>query len=302
MALLAACAFTTAAEVKIVTDDSKGGDRRPDVQTWWTPVRPSDQPKHTYLLETAVYRPSGDGPFPLAVIVHGKASLTGDMRGIKPGYEYAARWFTERGFAVAVPLRRGYGRSEGEISDSVGTCEEFNYVETARRTAIDVEQVITFMQKQSFVRPDQTVAVGHSHGAFGLLGLAWDPPPGLTAIINFAGGTGDWRKGIWARLNSASKFCGGSKSLVESVRSLGQRNLLPQLWIYHENDHTFEPPLAIAMFNAYSQASRAPVQFMMLPPWGDNGHLAFMNGEARNWAPTVDSFLARLHIVGYRSE
>ena len=301
MAIFIALACRTAAEEKNAVDNPKGGGLFQDAQVWWVPVRPPDQPKNTYLLETAVYRPPGDGPFPLAIIAHGKPSLTGDMRGVKPGYENAARWFAERGFAVAVTLRRGYGRSQGEISDFAGACEDFNYFETARRTAVDLSQVIAFMQKQRFVLPDQTVAVGHSHGAYGLLGLALDPPPGLVAIINFAGGTGDWQKGISARLDSASKFCGGSKNLVESLGTLGQRNSIPQLWIYNENDKTFEPPLAGAMFKAYSQASRALVLFVMLPPWGDNGHLAFMNGDARSWAPTVDSFLARLHIVGYHS-
>jgi dienelactone hydrolase len=271
-----------------------------DEQLWWVPVQSDEMPSKTYKLETMVYRPSGSGPFPLVTINHGKPTPGSDLHDVRPGYETAARWFVERGFAVAVPLRRGYGRSQGEASDLVGSCEDLDYFATARRTAIDLEAVIAFMQQQSFIIGAQVVAVGHSHGAFGLLGVAYDPPAGLRAIINFAGGTGDWAGGkISALFWRRSKICGGAEKLVAGVGKLGERNTLPQIWLYSENDGSFGPLLAQAMFKAYSEASQAPISLVSLPPWERDGHLLFMNGETTSWAPAVSSFLTSLHINGY---
>ena len=58
-------------------------------------------------LETTVYRPDGDGPFPVVVINHGKAG--GDPR-FQGRYQPAqqARYFLQRGYAVVVPMRQGF--------------------------------------------------------------------------------------------------------------------------------------------------------------------------------------------------
>src|ERR1700751_1988855 len=107
-------------------------------QLWWVPVRSPAEEAPDILLETMIYRPSGAGPFPLVVINHGKpgwdigatvrrfvgqalalASRRVDAGG--PDFEVAAHWFVDQGFAVAVPIRQGYGRSQGIVSDMVGT-------------------------------------------------------------------------------------------------------------------------------------------------------------------------------------
>jgi len=268
----------------------------------WVPTPSNGGSSRTYLLETAVYRPTGPGPFPLVTINHGKPPPGTDLRGTRPIAMAATQWFLEHGFAVAIPLRRGYGRSEGEAADIVGYCDDLNYFATARQTAFELGAVIAFLQKQSFVDPTQVIAVGHSHGAFGLLGLAYDPPRGLVGIINFAGGTGDWApRGLLDYFWHRAAICGGADKLVEANARLGKRNKIPQLWLYSENDSSFGPSLAHAMFEAYSTGSEASVSFVALPPWGwHKGHSLFADGEVSIWAPAVSRFLANLHITGYR--
>jgi pimeloyl-ACP methyl ester carboxylesterase len=200
--------------------------------------------------------------------------------------------FVECGFVVAVPLRRGYGRSQGEVDDLVGLCADLDYFETARHTAVDPAAVITFFQKHSFVIPDQVIAVGHSHGAFGLFGLAHEPPPGVIGLVNFAGGTGDWG-GIWSVLRHRTKISGGEVKLVAAITNLGQYNRIPQLWL------SFGPSLAHTMFEAYSEHSQAPISFVDLAPFAHDGHLVFMNGNVSIWAPAVNKFLVGLGIAGY---
>src|SRR5436189_3496710 len=62
-------------------------------------------------LEAYLYKPDGAGPFPLIVYNHGSA-LPGD-EAKEWAAPYIARLFVPAGYALLVPERRGYGKSEG---------------------------------------------------------------------------------------------------------------------------------------------------------------------------------------------
>jgi pimeloyl-ACP methyl ester carboxylesterase len=173
-----------------------------------------------------------------------------------PVFDLAAGWFVEHSFAVAIPMRRGYGSSQGEISDIVGDCDDRDYFTSARMHAPDIEGVIAYMQRQSFVDPNYVVVLGHSWGGLGALGAAYDAPRGVVGILNFAGGGGSFAPG---------QICGGTDRLIADVGRLGTGNPIPQIWLYAENDHFFAPPLAHAMFEAYRANARAPITFVDLP-------------------------------------
>jgi dienelactone hydrolase len=256
-------------------------------QLWWIPIETGAEQS---VLETTVYRPSGPGPFPLVTINHGKPRPgTTDPQAMHPGYGAAAHWFVERGFAVAVPMRRGYGLSSGSISDAVGSCGDRDYFATALKTAADMEGVVGYLRNQRFVDRDRVIVVGHSYGGLGALGVAYDKYPGVVGVINFAGGAGSIRPG---------EICSGPERLIAAVGRLGEGNLLPQMWLYAANDHYFEPSLAHAMVEAYRAGSRAPVTFIDLPPFRDDGHLTFSRGDPAIWAAPVDRYLANLLGVG----
>ena len=256
-------------------------------QLWWIPVRAQDQASSDVsLLEAMVYRPAGAGPFALAVIDHGKPAR--NPGGVRPGFEAAARWFVDRGFAVVVPLREGYGRSQGGVNDMVGSCDTMDYFATAKQTARDAEGVIAFMQKQSFVDPKIVIVVGHSHGGLGALGLASGPPNGVVGIVNFAGGSGAWKHG---------QLCNGRNNLIAAMGRLGSENKLPQVWLYALDDETFDPTLAREMWLAYSSNSRSKIEFVALPAAGA-GHMLFPNGNASLWGASVQQFLVQLSARG----
>jgi predicted dienelactone hydrolase len=152
-------------------------------QQWWVPIMTPATGDRVFLLETVVYRPAGNGPFPLVTINHGKPRGSETMvPEMHPGYDVAAGWFVDHGFAVAVPMRRGYGSSQGQISDIAGSCDHRDYFISARMTATEMEGVITYMQRQSFVDPKNVVVLGHSWGALGALGVAYDAPLGSSAL------------------------------------------------------------------------------------------------------------------------
>src|SRR5262249_36447446 len=120
-------------------------------QLWWIPVLSSGELATKVLLETMVYSPPGSGPFPLVTINHGKPAPGTDLRSMRPDFETAAHWFVDRGFIVAVPLRQGYGRSEGAESDMVGTCATLDYLATSKQTARDIEGAIDYLVTNSMV-------------------------------------------------------------------------------------------------------------------------------------------------------
>jgi dienelactone hydrolase len=260
-------------------------------QLWWVPV---DGGAEQFLLETTVYRPSGPGPFPLVTINHGKPRPGAtDPSAMRPGFGAAAHWFIDRGFAVAVPMRPGYGRSSGPISDTAGPCSDRDYFATALKTGANMEGVIAYLRNQSFVDRSRVVVVGQSYGGLGALGVAYDKPEGVIGIVNFAGGAGSNRPG---------EICSGRERLVAAIGRLGERNILPQIWLYAANDHYFEPNLAHAMVEAYRTGSRAPVTFVDLPAFGDDGHFTFARGDPGIWAAPVDRYLASLQIAGSTSK
>ena len=66
----------------------------------------------TLRIQAYLYRPSGDGPFPAVIYNHG--TRDGRERASVP-FEHIGRMLTRAGYAVMVPERRGYGKSNGEI-------------------------------------------------------------------------------------------------------------------------------------------------------------------------------------------
>src|SRR5215469_6159722 len=61
-------------------------------------------------IQAYLYKPDGEGPFPVVIYNHG--SRAGRERDSRP-FEYIGTLLSRAGYAVLVPERRGYGRSEG---------------------------------------------------------------------------------------------------------------------------------------------------------------------------------------------
>ena len=259
-----------------------GPDR---AQSWWVPIRPYANQDTTFLLETRLYRPPGPGPFPLVTINHGVPNDKRFLRMTEPGFEAAAHWWVGQGYVVAVPLRRGVGRSQGEFADNHEDCTVEDFVSGAYVAAADIKGVAAYLNQQPFVDPHHIIIVGNSVGGFGALAVAADPPPGVTAVINFSGGLGGFAKGT---------ICGGEASLIETARQLGLRAKLPTLWLYAANDQYFGA-VARPMFEAYHAAAKPPASFVALPPFSYDGHATLYRADPTVWASAVTAFLARLH-------
>lgn len=231
-------------------------------------------------LEALLIRPAGSGPYPLALISHGsprEASVRPTMSAnglYRQGIEFA-----RRGFAALVVMRRGYGTSGGTYAENSGPCASRDYLRTARASASDLQAAVQAMKNRSDVTTSGFIAVGISAGGFASLALSADPPPGLAAAINFAGGRGS---------RADDDVC-DEDSLVRTAAALGRTSRIPTLWIYAQNDKFFGPALAHRMHTAFTGAG-GRAQFIDAAAFGQDGHSLFSRGIAI-WTPMTDEFL-----------
>jgi dienelactone hydrolase len=256
-------------------------------QVWWVPM---EQPRGrgTVHLEATVYRPDGTGPFPLILLNHGSPGDADDRKNPRTRYYEQSRWFVQQGFAVIIPMRRGYAESEGEWSEGYKTCADPDYINAGFTTANDMAAVLKYFSGQTFVDSKRVIVVGQSAGGFGSLALASRNPDGVLGVINFAGG-----RGAIGKVGSAERVCKDER-LVEATARYGKTARLPSLWLYAQNDEHFRPELVSRMLTAYRGAG-APADFISLPPFGKNGHDTFASWSANaNWTGYVKPFLEKL--------
>lgn len=96
-------------------------------------------------LVATLYRPDGNGPFPLLVLSHGSPA-DGAARARMGRYRVIPRIreFTQRGFAVMVPMRRGYGDTGGDWAERYGPCANPDFQAAGRAAAEDLLASIAY--------------------------------------------------------------------------------------------------------------------------------------------------------------
>ena len=192
------------------------------------------------------------------------------------------RWLVDQGYAVAIPMRSGFGQTGGPWSEGYGNCGNPNYARAARGSGGQIETVVKYMQGQGFVDPDRVVLVGHSAGGWGSIGAASQSPPGVVAVVAFAAGIGSYAPDI---------VCDGD-ALVAAAGVFGSTTRVPELWIYSDNDHFFGPKLARRMFDAFHASTHGAAEFLAGPACFEDGHqLVHRCPDA--WHSTVAAFLKK---------
>ncbi len=251
-----------------------------NMQVWRVPVDLEDG-SGTITIEAAVFRPDGNGPFPLAIFTHGaERSVPSDgPYDFRP--DAAIRWFMSKGYAVASLVRRGYGRSEGERSLIIGKSLP-EWRTPLRERANDIHSAVKYFRDQSFVMGDHIVLVGLSAGGNAMLAAASENPEGARGVIAFAPGS------VSTNRNEVDDH-----HLVERIfRTFGSTNKLPVLWIYAEKDEFYSPKLAQFFFDAYTAESSAEQELVILPLGGEDGHdILLKDNGPQIWGMSLTGFL-----------
>lgn len=231
-----------------------------------------------------VFEERGRASYPLLVLNHGRpVSDRASLNRVR--YSQAARFIASLGFSVWVPTRVGYGVSGTTVdAEYAGSCANRNFARSFGIAADQVQQVIDHARREPRIDAQRIVIAGQSYGGATSIAAAARRLPGVVAAINFAGGGGgdpETRPGEPCSASIATATFGG----------YGHNTRVPTLWIYTENDLYFSPRHTEAWFAAF-RANGGSGTFMLLPAFGDNGHLLFTRGFDI-WAPLVRDFLAK---------
>ena len=260
---------------------AQGAEGEPNrLQQWLVPSPDPDHPSHAVL-----FRPPGEGPFPLAVIAH--ASIQNVLRRAQmpqPEYRALAAWLVARGFAVLVPERPGHGATGGKYLEDQGGCDEADYAKSGRATADEIATAMGFVRKQSFIRPEGMIVIGHSAGGWGALALAGEDPKEVAAIIAFAPGRGGHANDF------PNRVC-APHSLIAAAGEFGKGARVPVSWLVAANDTYFSPVLSRQLADAFRNGG-GKVDFRPLAAYGSEGHwLAETEGGVKSAASELDRAL-----------
>ena len=235
----------------------------------------------TIELETTIYKPDGEGPFPVAIINHGKSA--GDPH-FQARYRPApaVRYFLQRGYAVVVPMRQGFSKSGGSYIS--GGC---NVESNGRVQAEDVKAVLDHVASQAWADKERIVVLGQSHGGWTTLAFGSQNYPGVKVLINFAGGL------------RQERCVGWEKNLATGAAEYARQTRLPSLWFYGDNDSYFNTDTYRAMFEQYTAAG-GQARLVAFGKFGTDSHSMFgARAGAAIWQPEVSKLLAS---VGLPSE
>jgi dienelactone hydrolase len=240
---------------------AQGAEAEPNrMQQWLVPSPAMDSAARALL-----FRPPGDGPFPLAVIAH--ATTQNVLRRAQmpqPEYRALAGWLVARGFAVLVPERPGHGATGGRYLEDQGGCDEADYARAGRATADAIAAATGHVRKEAFVRQGGMVVIGHSAGGWGALALASESPQDVSAIIAFAPGRG-------GRANDLPNQVCAPHTLMSAAAEFGKAARVPVTWLVAANDTYFSPDLSRRLADAF-RGSGGKVDLRLLPAYGSEGH------------------------------
>ena len=229
-------------------------------------------------LEATLYRPGGDGPFPVVVFNHGSTGGNPAAVKVTRKADRQAHFFVERGFAVVAPMRRGRGASDGFYGESYG-CDSANLISGVARAVEDVDGVVAWLDSQPWADTKRLVMSGISRGGFLSVVYAGERPQRVKGVVNFVGGwTGERCEGF----NAAS------------FTQAGRDSRAPMLWLYGGVDHYYGPASIRAYHDAFVKAGGHGALHL----YPKEGH--DLANQVGLWEATADAYLTGLGLTSAR--
>ncbi|RDU99994.1 dienelactone hydrolase family protein [Trinickia dinghuensis] len=230
----------------------------------------------TITLEATIYKPDGEGPFPLVVFNHGK--IEGDPRAQPRSRPLSfAREFVRRGYVVVAPNREGFADSGGTYQQEGCDVEKNGVAQAA-----DVKATIAYMSGKSYVDASHMVVAGTSHGGLTTMAYGMNAAQGVRGLINFSGGL------------RQDACAGWQDNLTHAFEQYGESVHVPSLWIYGDNDSVWSPNLTKRMYAGYVEHG-ARAKMVDFGDYKNDAHRLVVDRDGvRIWWPTVEAFLERI--------
>ena len=242
--------------------------------------------QETKPMAITIYRPPGDGVFPLVVFNHGRAVKAKRSSQGRSRPETVARYLVAKGFVVMAPTRVGYWETYGDFDpEDTGSCSSPRLEAAAKAVSDQVLATVAFAKTLPWVDTSRWLVAGQSAGGAATVATVGKAPPGLLAGINFAGGTGgnpDLTPGRPCSPQAMARLWGEFAKTAKA----------PMLWLYWPNDKYWGPDIPKTWHQAWL-AGGGQAQFATFGPSGEEGHHG-LDEDIDHWLPVVDSFLNQL--------
>jgi dienelactone hydrolase len=229
-------------------------------------------------IEAYLYKPlKGEAPFPLVIYNHG--SRAGNEQAEIP-FTYVANVLVAEGYAVLVPERRGYGKSDGATyTEEVGSDRGDVMVRRFEEESDDVLAALDYLKTLSFVDPKRMAIMGWSHGGVATI-LTASRSHAFVAMIDQAGGALTWNN---------------SPALRQKLTSAARNINIPSMCMDAENDATTEAAKTVC--NAI-RVDSSEKKTIIYPPFTPSkptehapGHNIFSAAGMSIWQNDMLSFL-----------
>jgi dienelactone hydrolase len=246
-------------------------------------------PSGSLRIHAFLYKPNGDGPFPVVIYNHGARS--GRPRRPEPN-EYIGRLLTRAGYVVLIPERRGYGDSDGPtLSDDIGNDWGQRFVARVEAETDDVFAAVGYLRTLPFADNKRIGIMGYSLGGIVTM-FAVNRSTTFAVAINQAGAAGAWN--ISAELRSA-------------LVAAGEKATTPTLLMVAQNDRTTDsittlaeifkkrgvPPHRMVIYEPFTPQPATGTVPVGIPFNTAPGHLVFTAQGMHVWERDVIEFLAR---------
>lgn len=234
-------------------------------------------PHRPVTLQVTMFTPPGPGPFPLAIMNHGATGVSAANRGERYRYTYSAYYFLSRGYAVALPMARGFAGSGGSLFTAGCALDRVGLA-----NAWDVRAVIDAIGGQPGIDRSRIIIAGQSYGAWTTLALGTMDIPGVRGLIAF-----------FPALRS-SDCASQDQAMMAGARSFGAAARRPSLWFYGDNDSLMPVSTWRAVYEAYTR-SGGQAELVAIGSFMRDSHqmLSFPESQPM-WTPRVDAFLAKV--------
>ena len=242
--------------------------------------------QETRTIPIIIFRPQGDGPYPLVVFNHGRAVTEKRATQGRNRPEHVARYLVAKGFVVMAPTRVGYAETYGDFDpEDGGSCSQPRIEPKSIAASDQVLATVELAKTLPYVDATRWIVAGQSVGGLATVTTVGRNPPGLLGGINFAGGSGgnpETQPGRPCSPNSITNFWG---SLAKTAKA-------PMLWLYWQNDKYWGEDVPKKWHKSWTDGG-AQAAMTTFPPSGEDGHSG-INTDMEHWLPVVDAFLGQL--------
>lgn len=229
-------------------------------------------------LEVTVYLPAhsaGGDRYPIALVNHGASHDPANAPRV--GDQFIPWYFLSRGYAVVMPMMRGYAHSLGHT-----VAHGCDVLATGSDAAIDIRKVLDYAKNIPGVDATRIVMAGKSMGGWNTLVFGGQNPPDVKGLLNFAGGVKE---------SDCSK---PDESLISAAGELGAHARLPTIWFYGDNDQIFSEATWRAMYSRYTAAG-GHAELVDYGAFQTDAHAMTASGAGLPlWVAKADAFLASI--------